>query len=55
MPKNADTGKERFCSICKIRFLEALWCGSHNCPCTPQRRPTEEQKEKLGMNDERSQ
>ena len=36
--------QETFCKICKIRFSEALWCGSHNCPCTTQRAPTPEQR-----------
>ena len=43
--------QETFCKICKIRFIEALWCGSQNCPCTPQRQPTEEQRIQLKMDE----
>lgn len=42
------------CPLCKVQFLKALWCplaGGSRCPITDQARPTEEQKEKLGMND----
>lgn len=39
------------CPICKILFTEALWCGSHNCPVTEQRQPTQEQREQLKMDE----
>jgi hypothetical protein len=44
--------QETKCPICKIRFLEALWCGSPNCPCTTQRQPTAEQRQLLKMDED---
>jgi len=51
--------KDQHCPLCKVRFLEALWCplaGNHKCPVTEQSQPTAEQRKQLGMDkDERRQ
>lgn len=44
--------EEQYCVICRIKFSEALWCRSENCPCTQFRKPTPEMREALKMDDE---
>ncbi len=49
--------KETRCPLCKVVFLEALWCplaGGQNCPITDQRQPTQEQREQLKMDEEKA-
>ena len=45
--------EEQWCKICKIRFIEALWCGMENCPCVQLKQPTAEMRQQLKM-DEKS-
>jgi hypothetical protein len=45
---------ETRCSLCKLKFLEALWCplaGNHKCPVTTQAQPTAEQRQLLKMDE----
>ena len=44
--------EETYCKICKIKFVEALWCGMENCPCVQQKIPTPEQRQALKMDED---
>lgn len=50
--------KDQCCPLCKVRFLEALWCplaGNNRCPITSQSGPTEEQRQQLKMDEKSAQ
>lgn len=49
---------EKKCPLCKLRFLQALWCplateglAAEGCPVTKQRAPTAEMRQQLKMDD----
>ncbi len=46
--------QETKCPVCKLRFLQALWCplaAEKLCPITRHANPTKEQRQQLKMDE----